>query len=184
MNIPVDVFRTRGRATRPINATVVRALEPADLEALGIEKGSRPPALRRLSDRHHALARNLALGMDHRQAAGIAEYSESRISILLADPAFCELVEFYRHNEGEFVRDLRNKMAGLALDAAEELALRLEDEPDKFSIGQLQEVVKLGADRTGHGPTQQSVNVNLNVDLAGRLEAARRRVADRKVIDQ
>jgi hypothetical protein len=41
------------------------------------------------------------------------------------------------------------------------------------------EITKLGADRTGFGP--QSSQLNVNVDLSGRLEAARKRVAMRKL---
>jgi hypothetical protein len=43
----------------------VRALDAADLALLDEEKGSRTPALKRLSDRHHALARCEAIGLDY-----------------------------------------------------------------------------------------------------------------------
>lgn len=182
MELDLDLpFRTRGRAARPIIASVVRPLDRADLVLLQEEKGSQASALKRLSERHHALARNLASGMAPGEAGILCGYSNSRVSILQDDPAFKELVEFYRRDVEHQYRDLHTRLSGLALDAAEELAERLEEDASSFSIGQLMETVKMGADRTGFGPQSSSTNVNVNVDLAGRLEAARKRVAARQL---
>jgi len=179
MELGAELFRTHGRAAKPLSATVLRELEPSDLQLLGQEKGSVPSPIKRLSERHHALARNLAMGMDHRQASAIANYSESRISILLSDPAFKELLEFYRLPYEETSRDIAQQFAELTKDANEELIQRLAEEPEKFTVGQLMEVSKMGADRTGFGPQSSSTNINVNVDLASRLQAARQRVASR-----
>lgn len=181
MDLSTEIFRTRGRAAKPIVATVVRELDKADLVLLQVEKGSKPSPLKRITERHHALARNLANGMGESDAATFCGYSLSRVSILKSDPAFKELLQFYREDANRPYRDLHTRLSGLALDAAEELSNRLEEEPDKISIGQLTELTKLGADRTGHGPQSSSFNVNANVDLAPRLEAARKRVAMRKL---
>jgi len=181
MDTGLDLFRTRGRAAKPLSVAVARELEESDLALLGQEKGSVPSPIKRLSERHHGLARNLSLGMDHQQAAAIAGYSQSRISILLNDPAFQELLAFYRAPYEEVTRDTGTMLANLAKDAAEELSVRLEEKPEEFSNGQLMEVVKMGADRTGFGPQSSSTNVNVNVDLAGRLQAARQRVAARQI---
>ena len=54
----------------------------------------------------------------------------------------------------------------------------MQAEEKKISVGQLMELTKLGADRTGHGP-QSSTNLNVRVDLADRLKAARQRVLER-----
>lgn len=175
-------LRTRGRAKQAVTATLVRPLDRADVALLGEEKGSTAPALKRLSERHHALARNLASGMAPSEAAIVCGYAASRVSILQDDPAFRELLTFYRADVQAQYRDLHTRLSGLALDAADELADRLEDSPQDLSVGQLMEVVKMGADRTGFGPQSSSTNVNVNVDLASRLEAARKRVRDR-VID-
>lgn len=181
MDLAPDLFRTVGRAKRVITAEVVRELEPSDLVHLGAEKGSEPSALKRLSDRHHALARNLASGMEPGEAGMLCGYVNSRVSILQADPAFKELVEFYRRDVTAQYRDLHQRLSGLALDAAEELAERLEAEPEKVSIGQLMEITKMGADRTGFGPQSSTTNLNVNVDLASRLQEARKRVASRQL---
>lgn len=176
-------LRTRGRAARQIAASVVRELDQGDLGLLSVEKGAaQPQALKRLGERHHALARNLSAGMKPGDAARIAGLCPSRVSILQADPAFRELMSFYRDDVTAQYRDLHQRLSGLALDAADELAQRLEDEPEKVSVGQLMEVVKMGADRTGYGPQSSSTNINVNVDLANRMKMARERVAQRKTL--
>lgn len=186
MDLSAEIFRTRGRAAKPIEAAVVRELDRADLILLSSERGVKPSALKRLTDRHHALARNLASGMPVGDAAVFQGYTISRVSILQNDPAFKELLAFYREDAQRPYRDLHNRLSGLATDAAEELAARLEEDMQiedisekKVSIGQLVELTKMGADRTGFGP--QTTALNVNVDLAGKLEAARKRVALRKL---
>lgn len=179
MDLGGMVFRTSGRAVRPLVATPVRELDEADIALLAEDRGSRPPAIKRISERHHALARNLAGGMSPSDAAVICGYSASRVSILQDDPAFRELLTFYREGVQAEYRGLHARLSGLALDAADELASRLEEKPEDISVGQLMELTKMGADRTGFGPQSSSTNLNVNVDLASRLEAARRRVAAR-----
>lgn len=178
-------FRTRGRAAAPVVAVQVRELDESDLRLLADEKGSRPPPLKRIAERHHALARCLASGMEPGQAAVTCGYSASRVSILQADPAFQELLEFYRDDVNKAYRDLHERLAGLSLDATDELSARLEEEMQaeekKFSVGQLLEIAKMGADRTGFGPSSSNTNINVNVDMAGRLKAARERVAARTI---
>lgn len=178
-----DIFRISGRASKPMSAVQVRELDAVDIALLGEEKGSKAPPLKRLSERHHALARCLATGMEPGDAAITCGYIASRVSILQADPAFQELLSFYRQSVEAKYLDMHGVLAGLSLDAAMELRERLETDIEadekKISVGQLVELTKLGADRTGFGP--QASQVNINVDLAGRLQAARERVALRRI---
>lgn len=181
--MPNDIFRISGRASKPMSAVQVRELDEVDMALLGEEKGTSAPPLKRLSERHHALARCLASGMSEGDAAITCGYVASRVSILKADPAFIELLAFYKHDVNSKYLDMHGVLAGLSLDAAMELRGRLEEdmeaEEKKISVGQLVELTKLGADRTGFGP--QSSQLNVNVDLAGRLQAARERVALRRI---
>lgn len=184
VDLELDIFRTTGRAAKPLTGTMVRELDRVDIAALGEEKGSTPNPLKRITDRHHALARNLASGMKEAEAAHICGLSLSRVSILKNDAAFKELLNFYREGVDVAYAGLHEKLSGLASTALDELQDRMEDEPEKVSIGQLIELAKMGADRTGHGPQSSSTNLNVNVDLANRLEAARKRVRERgKIID-
>lgn len=188
MNTPIDIpFRTRGRASKPLHFTEVRALDAGDLVLLQEERGAKPPPLKRLADRHHAIARCLASGMSESDTAIACGLSSSRVSILKNDPAFKELLQFYRDETNAQYRDLHERLAGISMDATallqEQLEADLQADMDnrKLSTGALMQLTQMGADRTGHGP-QSSQNVNVNVNLASRLQAARERVAARNTL--
>jgi hypothetical protein len=76
-------------------------------------------------------------------------------------------------------------LAGMSKEAALEIAERLEDDDmrEKMPLASLLEIVKVGADRSGHGPSSSSTQVNVNVNLASRLEEARKRVAERRTLE-
>lgn len=172
----LDIFRSNGRAAKPVSVALGRELTPADLAMLNVERGTTAPPLKRLAARHHALAKLLASGVKPGTAAVMVGMSGSRVSILQADPGFQELLVFYRENVDAQYEELHSKLAGMSADALETLRERLETAPEDISVGQLMELVKLGADRTGHGPQSSSTQVNVNINVADRLKAARERV--------
>lgn len=181
VDLGLDITRTRGRAPKPVPAVELRDLTDADLALLDTEKGVRAPTIKKLKESHHALARALASGMRPAEAAQVTGYSLSRISIIQADPAFKDLMEVYRAEVGEAYDVLHGKMAAMAVDAVEEMHERLLDDPTEFSTNQLLDVAKTFADRTGFGPATKSTTVNVNVDLANRLEAGRRRADEMRL---
>ncbi len=138
-----------GRPRKPLEAEAVRPLEQADLElASTVERNSQPPAIKRITDRHHALARLLAAGTPEGEAALILGYDNSRVSILKQSPAFQELLDLYRAEvDREFATTL-DHMAGLSRDALLELRERIEEEPEKFSNRELLSVVNEMVDRS------------------------------------
>lgn len=177
--------RILGRASNPLQPELVRALRVEDLELLALPRDTaQAPALKRLSERHHAVARLLAKGMKPGEVAAIVSYTPNRIGILQNDPAFRELINFYRTDEDRELRSNFERLTGLAATAADELQDRLETEPEKISSGQLIEIVKVAADRSGNGPVTGNVNVDVRVDLASKLKAAREqaRRASREVL--
>lgn len=180
MNLPLDIIRTTGRPQVPLESEVLRPLVAADLELLGEAKGYTIPPLKRLRDRHHAAARLLAAGKPEGAVAAITGYDVSRISILKNDPAFRELLEFYREDINREYAAMHEQLAGMSLDAAVILREKLEEEPEKLTVNQLLEITKMGADRTGFGPSQK-VETNININLANRLEEARKRVRERTI---
>ena len=159
----------------PLSGT--RALGPTDLAKLGEVRGQQKPIplTRRMTMRHHALARYIAAGSSDYEAAAATGYDRTYISILKGDPTFKELVSFYRVKKDEEFVDVHKRLATVSVDAIDILHDRLETEPDEFSPGQLMEIAKLGLDRTGFGPSQNT-NVNVTVDASSRLRAARERV--------
>lgn len=181
MDLGLDTVRVIGRPRTKVTAVVIRELTPTDMALLALDRGVKAPALKSIRDSHHAIARCVAEGKNGVETQLITGYSASRISILKADPAFQQLVAFYAERVGEikdkaFI-DTQAKLAALGSDAIDELADRLNDSPEKIDTDELVDIVKLSADRTGHGPQTKSTNVNVNVDLAQRIAQGRERVA-------
>lgn len=178
MDLDLDILDLRGRRTRPVEAEIVRPLTDEDLATLSVERGIQPTEIKRLTDRHHALARLLAEGISDVEAAAITGYTPSRISILKDSPLFSELISHYRANKDKVFADLHERMLSAGLTAVAELTDRLEAEPEKIGTPTLIEAIKTLADRTGHGPQTKTTNVNLNVSLAARVAEGRRRAAE------
>jgi hypothetical protein len=107
-----------GRLPVPLDVEYVRDVTEADLALMSIKPlGSTSPALQRITDRHHSLARLLAAGTTDTEAALITGYDISRISILKNSPAFQELLALYRSEvKREFASTLEH-MAGVSRDA-------------------------------------------------------------------
>lgn len=162
---------------------VSRALSPADLASLLNGHPAPKQSLRRIRDSHHAMARLVAEGRPGTEISALTGFTPSSISILKNDPAFAELVAFYRAEQRDAYASLADRMALLSLDTIQELQDRLANAPETFSIDDLQEQVKLLADRTGHGPQSRSDVRVTHVGFAERLEEARRRAEGAKLIE-
>jgi hypothetical protein len=169
-------MRTVGRPSALCEVEIVRELTQDDLARLDEPRPSaKPPAvIKRLHERHHALARFVAAGLTNWEASALTGYEPSRISILRNDPTFRNLVSFYGEKKDALIADMHLRLSGLSVDAIDELRNRLEEKPEEFTNGQLLDMVKAGADRSGHGPS--TTNVQVNVGLAQRMDNARRRV--------
>src|SRR3990167_2042996 len=126
---------------------------PAPLHAPLLSTG-----LKKIRDSHHALAQAIAGGRKHVEISQETGYSQSRISILLRDPAFGELVAHYREKKAAVFVDTQRRLKALLDDTVAELHERVE-EPD-ISTGELLEIAKFSADRAGFGPTAKTINLN------------------------
>lgn len=176
--------RVKGRAAREIDVEVVRELTEADLALLDTERAIKAPPLKRISERHQALARTIATGTKIGEAAIICGYDISRVSILVHDPTFQELVEFYRRQANTKAMEFSEQLTALGTEAIAELRNRLEEEPEFISTGNLAKIVADTADRTGYGPSSNVNQTNIHIHMASRLEAARKREEERrKMID-
>lgn len=171
----------RGRQhTEVAEVTDLRVLTRADLAHL-MEK--RPVnALQVLRDTHHRVARAVAAGLPLKEVAELCGRSYASVRSLQDDPAFKELVAHYRGMiTAEFIREadpvisyLRDnalKAQAMLSDKLDAAAEQNEFLPTRDLLG----IAELGLDRTGYGKVNK--NVNVNVDFAASLEAARKRSA-------
>lgn len=158
----------------------IRELHRADLTVLTLPRPE--VSLQSMKDSHHQVARAVAAGLGNAEVAAVTGRSINRVSMLKRDPAFIELVAHYRGViTAEYVQAadpvigyLRNN----ALKAAAMLSDKLDaaEEKDEFlPTRDLLGIAELGFDRTGYGKVNK--NVNINVDFAAQLEAARKRSA-------
>lgn len=166
-------IRTQGRAPKPVLSTIVRELTQADLAAIDQSLGSVAPAVKSIRASHHRLAKALATGMKPGEAALACGYSLSRVSILQSDSTFRDLVEFYRGAETQAFRDTQAELLELSNVGIEVLKEKIEE--GELSDKELVDVTFKALDRAGFGPATKSTQVNVNVDLSARLDAARRR---------
>lgn len=173
----IDTAELRGRRQRQMSAVAVRPLQEADLALL--KSGERAVApqntLKRLRDRHHAIARLVAAGKSNTEISLMTGMDPGRISVFKSDPSFKQLVDDYKKIDDGIAADLVERMALLSQTAIEEIQDRIENADEPLPIQSLLEIAKFGTDRIGHGPVTKQMNTNVNLDLSGRLAAARKR---------
>lgn len=167
----------------PMIAEAIRELTQADIAILSSSnRETTGSPLKRISERHHALARLLATGTSQADACIITGYDPSRVSILCSDPSFKELLEFYTREVNAEYLGMHAQLAGLGADALSELRRRIEENPTDIGFNSLLEVVTKVADRTGHGASTKT-EVNVTVGLADRMKAARERAREASQIE-
>ena len=131
------------------------------------DEGQSASLIKRLTHRHHNLARHLAAGVKPGDAAIMCGYSPSRVSILQTDPAFKELIQFYKEQQDREFGGLHEKLVTLASDVTDELQRRVEEEPEEIPVGQLVNIMEKTADRTGHGVASTTSNLHLHAESGG-----------------
>jgi hypothetical protein len=110
--------------------------------------GAAVGAVARMRHTHHRIARLLATGMKSVRVSEITGFSQSWISTLHRDPAFGELLEYYKGQvEGAFL-DVQERLATLGVDAVEELHNRLIENAESFSNASLMSLVEMTFDRS------------------------------------
>jgi hypothetical protein len=180
-DLAYDLTRSSGRAAKAVQVEIVRSLTVSDLELLEVERGIKSPAVKRIRDSHHLIARYIASGLTGAEIAALTGYSQSRISILKSDPAFMELAEFYRGNLKEIQDDVDRTGYAKAVairDEAMDIVLdRLIDTPEMLNTDMVTEIALKFGDRTGLVAASRNSSVHYNVDLtADQVAAGRQRV--------
>lgn len=139
----------QGAKKNPLGLEYRRDLTRADIEdCTTLPVGATVPQLVRLTYKHHATAQQVAEGKSGAEISAMTGYTANRISQLKSDPAFMELVEFYKEQNIELYAAAHAKLAMLGVAAVEELQDRLEDNPESFSIRETIEVAEMALDRS------------------------------------
>jgi hypothetical protein len=187
MNLMLEIGRgtLRGRpAKADVPFEIVGELTETDMARFGQaqEMARCPPGhLQTLKARHHTLARCLAEGMNESDAAMFAGYTPQTVVILKNDPTFQNLIKLYQRDANTAAELFREEMGRAGLGAWKELNRRIEEEPEELGTTILKELAVAASDRLGHGPS--STQVNVNVGLAARVEAGRKRVEAHRMKD-
>lgn len=177
--------KTRGRTMSPLELEIISSISEEDLldRSEGALVSSEAPTLSRIRGIHHEIARLLASGLKPADVSAATGYSLSRISILQRDPSFRELLSFYESKSDEVFVDVRKRMAVLGLDAASELADRLENKPETLSNSQLIEITKASLDRAGFSPVTKTVNVGVQISSDELADLRNAKNSSVKVLD-
>lgn len=155
-----------------------RILTREDLACLA-EKRPALPAVTRMRDPHHRLARLIAMGHKVKTAAELAGYSYQRVMNLMPDPGFKELIAQYRKvvNEeykeavDEFYFTAVSNMTKAERQIAEHFD-RSDEEQELLPLKDLVAIASDGKDRFGYEKKKQQTNLNINADFASMLEKA------------
>jgi hypothetical protein len=182
-----DLIIPEGLQVKPTmtTCTIEGSLEPEDLRALlqdtnDLQVTDDPTDLKKIREKHHHVARNIANGLSNRLVAQICGYDESYLSILLNNPSMVELVELYRIQGGAGAMLATEKLKTVGLKALEKLDAKID--ADELNNQELLGAAKLGLDRSGHGPqsTQKTIgeqHIFDHVKLHELNQEARRRNA-------
>jgi hypothetical protein len=144
----------------------------------GREPGSTEGLVIRIRDRHHQIARFVALDFERNRICEIMGMTRVRLDMLCDQtPAFAELVVYYQSKnlkaQFETVGDHLTLLERNMIAAELEIADRLAEDPEKLSVSELHKISRDAADRLGY--SKHSVNLNVNITLKERLEGLRRR---------
>lgn len=170
-----EKLRTKGRVAKTPMALGQRALSPDEVVALGArERGVKPSPLQRVTARHRRMARDIASGMSSGQVARMHGLSPSRVSILLADPTFQDLVARVQTELDGAWLDFAALSKDLAEDSVTAIHDRLANEPEAFEIDDLIKIGQVFGDRAGFAPKRVEEK-NITVNIGDKLNEARQR---------
>lgn len=114
---------------------------------------------------HHHLAQLIAQGVDIVAASLVTGKSTSTIKLLIDDPAFKELLAYYKAQQEVVEGDLVKRTQTIGLLASEILQERMEESPEKFTNSELRQLLEM-ATTPGRGggsvPGKGDVNIQLN----------------------
>jgi len=166
-------------AVRPLTREDLACLKTTDRVAARV-KGFR--------DTHHRLARLCAAGLRNEEILRITGFSLLRLSTLKMDPAFQELIAQYRGrvdeafvaSQDEFYETSTSNMLRAERQIEEHLD-RADGDGELLPVKTLLAITSDRADRFGY--SKKTVNTNINIDFAKRLEQMAARQGKATTID-
>jgi len=174
-----------GRPLEPCE--ILREIEASDLPLLAQEQrehnwkvDSPDKLLQTLRTGHHKLAQLLAADVSAADASLMTGRSPSSISALKSDPAFQELLAYYKEQQSGRDFEAYDRLVTLGATAMDVLQERIEDNPDRFTNNELRQLVESTMDRSAapakgdprqNAGKQQGLNVNINFVPARPVQA-------------
>jgi hypothetical protein len=136
------------------------------------------PIIERFRFAHHNVAMMFAAGLTIQEVQKRTGFTPRRLSLLLDDPTFCELIEHYRkphvENLNNAIGEASEMMAFAHSASLRQICDRLEDADEEGSDPiPLPHLIKIHgemADRTGF--SKHSTKTVLNIDFATALDRA------------
>ena len=153
-------LHSTGRALFPLQDLIAgapRSLTDKDVELLETFGPAETSTLGRIRERHHSIARLLALGMTYVEVAAHVGCTKERIQQLNKSPLFGDLVEHYRDKVTRRAVQLGlvQKVQAVSEDYLEALHKRLTEEADEIPFRHLSTTTMALLDRAGVGPTSR-----------------------------
>ena len=127
---------------------------------------------------HHRIAALLATGISQVEIARRTGYGSTTITSLKSNPAFADLIAFYKEKANEYHDELLERMETTALELLDEIQGRLSDPAiaGAISFNSMTDTLTKLLDRIGHSAVHRTENKNLNVNLgAGTLGDIRKK---------
>lgn len=168
----------RGRLRSRLEITEVGELTRDDLALLRVKRTT--PVVNRFRDPHHRVARLLAAGLRPKDVAEQCGFTIARIYVLNADPSFQDLIAGYRRDVADAyvsAEEERFRMATeVNLKALRTINEHFDKADEEGELVPLSRALAVFADTSDRvGIMKKSVSMNVNVDFAAKLEAARNR---------
>lgn len=148
----------------------------------------RKPAVMRLRERHHTLAKLLATGQTRNQVAAIIGMTPERVGTLYNDPAVQNLIIQYRSDPDvvraqgiDYIAFQREQMIALnqrMMDSVADSVTEAEESGEPIPLHKALRAIEIFSDRIGLGKHTTQTHV---YDFASELEA--RRIARMKTIE-
>jgi hypothetical protein len=161
-----DLIPMRGAVAEPLVMETTRDLTGEDLSRLATAPKVGVPILQKLRATHHRQAMLLAEGKTPTQVAAIVGCTTARLTQLMDDPTFMELLTNYQDQMvvahlADAAR-LKAKIVDLGEMAVDELTERMEDDQRRVSmpVSEVRKIAEFAMDRTV-APPQAAPNAQI-----------------------